>query len=405
MILLGLLALAAASTPDPAEFDARLGFLRGKWVGPVSAEFPRNGEGSTVRLKDGRLLHAFSRHARTPETNNPDLWPGVIAFSFSVDNGKSWSAPEVVFRNPGGLSAMQPSFARLPNGELGVTYSLIDSFTKARKVFRYSSDEGRSWSEPVVISPNDGYWTGAHDRLVVISGGRLLAQLHTKLSAKPERLATRIAYSDDSGRTWRLSPQTLTVTRVVPGSSAEREGRSGLHEASLAERADGSVLMLGRTLAGRIYRSVSKDRGETWSEPEPTELVSPAAPAYLARVPGTPDLLVVWSSCCLDKSDGVLGHRLTLSSAVSTDGGQTWKWRRTLADITPGAPGDVHWVDYPALTIEGGTVFLNYRARAGTGQHILMQNYVVALPLRWFYAVRDRDPDGQGSTGKPLSLR
>lgn len=405
MILVGWLALTMSAAPDPADFDARLGYLRGIWVGPISAEFVRNGEGSTIRLKDGRLLHAFSRHARRSDTDNSDLWPGVIAFSYSADNGRSWSAPEVVFRNPGGLTAMQPSLARLPNGELGITYSLIDSYTQARKVFRYSSDEGKTWSEPVVISPTGGYWTGAHHRLIVISGGRLLAQLHTKLSVKPERLATRIAYSDDSGRTWRLSRQTLTVTRVLPGSTAERDGRSGFHEASLAERADGSVLLLGRTLAGRVYRSVSKDRGETWSEPEPTGLVSGAAPAFVARVPGTPDLLVVWNSCCLDKKDPQLGHRITLASAISTDGGDTWKWHRTLADITPGPRGDVHWVDYPALTFDRDTVFVNYRARAGTGQQVLMQNYVVALPLRWFYAVRDRDPDGLRPAGMASSVR
>ena len=170
-------ALHAPPAPDPAEFDARLGQLRGQWLGPVSAQFPRNGEGSTIRLKDGRLLHAFSRHSQSPEAN-PDLWPGVIVFTYSSDQAKTWTPPQVVFRNPGGLTAMQPSFVRLPNGRLGVSYSLIDSFTSARKVFRSSDDEGQTWSPETVISPPGGYWTGAHDRLTVISGGRILAQLH-----------------------------------------------------------------------------------------------------------------------------------------------------------------------------------------------------------------------------------
>lgn len=390
------LALFAAALfvfpgPDPAAFDALLGGLRGQWIGPVTAQFPRNGEGSTIRLKDGRLLHAFSRHGKSPD-GNVDLWPGVIVFMESSDNARSWTPPQVVFRNTDGLTAMQPSFVRLPDGRLGVTYSLIDSFTRARKVFRFSTDEGKSWSREQVISPPGGYWTGAHDRLISISGGRILAQLHTKLSAKPERLATRIAYSDDSGRTWSLSPQTLSVSQVIPGSSAEKSGRGGYHEASIAERGDGSLLMLGRTMAGRIYRSVSIDRGVTWSTPQPTDLRSGAAPARLERIPGSNDLLVVWNSCCLDKDNPQLGERLTLTSAISSDGGLTWKWRRTIADIVPGQSPARHWVDYPAMTIDGGTVFLSYRAVYLDGQSTLMQNYMVPLPLSWFYAPRDRNP-------------
>jgi len=394
LVLLSWLA-AAQSQSDPAELDARLGGLRGQWLGPVTAQYPRNGEGSTIRLKDGRLLHAFSRHSKGSE-GNVDLWPGVIVFMHSSDHAKTWTQPEVVFRNPGGLTAMQPSFVRLPEGGLGITYSLIDSFTIARKVFRSSTDEGKSWSEEKVISPPGGYWTGAHDRLIVISGGRILAQLHTKLSAKPERLATRIAYSDDSGRTWSLSPQTLTVAQVIPGSSAEKLGRSGLHEASITERADGSLLMLGRTMAGRIYRTISTDRGVTWTTPEPTELPSGAAPARVERIPGSNDLLVVWNSCCIDKANEQLGERITLSSAISTDGGLSWKWRRTIADIVPGRGSARHWADYPAITIDGDTVFLSYRAVYLNGPSTLMQNYMAPLPLSWFYAARDRNP-GSGA--------
>jgi mannose-6-phosphate isomerase-like protein (cupin superfamily) len=180
------------------------------------------------------------------------------------------------------------------------------------------------------------------------------------------------------------------VLQVIPGSSAEKSGRSGFHEASIAERADGSLLMLGRTMAGRIYRSISADRGVTWSQPEPTELPSGAAPARVERIPGSADLLVVWNSCCLDRDNAQLGERLTLSSAISADGGLTWKWRRTVAEIVPGQSPARHWVDYPAVTIDGGTVFLSYRAVSLDGQSTLMQNYMAPLPVSWFYAVRER---------------
>jgi sialidase-1 len=386
--LLALIACASLSFADSASLGDRLGGVRGFAVGAVTTEYPRSGEGSTIRLKDGRLLHAFSRH-HAGDDRNPDMWPGSIVSTYSRDNGATWSELELTFQNPSGRTAMQPSFARMPNGTLGVTYSLIENLSTARKVFRSSTDEGRTWSPEFVISPTNGYWTGAHDRMLVLSTGRVLYPLHTKLTVQPETLATRVAYSDDSGQTWKLSATTLTVKQILPASEAQRRGRSGLHEASIAERGDGSLLLIGRTYAGVLYQSTSTDQGVTWTEPKPTTLPSGAAPGRLQRIPGTNDLLVIWNSCCVDKDDGVHGHRLTLSSAISTDGGTTWKWQRDLADITPGTKDLPHWVDYPAIYIDGANAYLSYRLVVGKGLPTLMEQRAVTLPVSWFYARRD----------------
>jgi mannose-6-phosphate isomerase-like protein (cupin superfamily) len=404
MIALPMLCavLLGADVPSPESLTQRVGGLRGFPIGPVTGEYPRNGEGSTIRLKDGTLLHAFSRH-RAGEDRNPDMWPGLISFTRSLDDGKTWSPLEIVFRNPDGRTAMQPSFLRLPNGELGVTYSLIYSFSSAKKVFRYSADEGSNWSPEQVISPPGGYWTGAHDRFVRHSSGRILYPLHTKVSVTPERLATRVAYSDDSGRTWLLSRDTLTVDDVIADSDASRRDRRSFHEASIAERADGSLFMIGRSMAGRLYRSVSTDRGATWTKPEPTSLFSGAAPGRLERLPGSGDLLVIWSSCCLNKDDFVLGQRLTLSSAISSDSGITWRTRRVLADITPGTAEEPHWVDYPSISFDRGKAYFAYRLVVGRGTPTVMQQYMAVLPIAWFTAARDENPTAAPDTARFLS--
>lgn len=369
-----------------------LGGMRGSLIGAASAEVAKNGEGSTVRLKDGALLHLLSRHMRpgnAAEFPNPDLWPAVIAKTLSRDNGKTWSAPEVLFRSTTGNNAMQPSLARLANGEIGVTYSRIDSLSKATKVFRSSRDEGRTWSEELLISPDGAYWTGAHDRLVVLSTGRILYPLHTKLEVRPERMATRIAYSDDHGKSWKLAAQTIEVTDAIPAFLAKygERHRSGFWEASMAERADGTLVMIGRTYGGYLYGCTSTDKGLTWTQPAPTPLMSSAAPGRLERVPGTNDLLVVWNSCCLNPEQSLLGDRVTLSAAISSDGGQTWQWRREIESITPGGSNRV---EYPALNIYDGVVYVTYRAQFGSGGALQMQEYLSALPLAWFYAERDR---------------
>ncbi|MFN0121584.1 MAG: sialidase family protein [Blastocatellia bacterium] len=368
-----------------------LGGLRGHVLVAADAEYPKNGEGSTIKLKDGALLHLVSRHQRDAKESNSDLWPSVIAQTVSRDGGVTWSKPEVLFRSTTGRNAMQPSLVRLPNGALGVSYSQIDSEARANKVFRISTDEGRSWSEPRFISPTDGYWTSAHDRLTVLSTGRVIHPLHVKVSVKPRKMVARIAYSDDNGQTWRIAPQTLAVEEVLPAFKEKFPGSyiSVFAELTIVERADKSLLMYGRTLAGRQWQCVSTDGGATWTQPAPSPLISAAAPARLHRIPNSNDLLVVWNSCCLDpQANGLLGQRLTLSSAISTDGGQTWRWQREIESITPGPENRV---EYPAITIEDGKVYLSYRAMAAQdGGGFTMHEYISVLPLAWFYAERDR---------------
>jgi len=393
-LCLGITVFAQTGGFDPVARE--LGGMRGALIGAASEEVAKNGEGSTIRLKDGSLLHLFSRHLRPDDPgkyDGPDLWPAVIAQIRSRDGGRSWSEPKVLFRSTTGHNAMQPSLARMANGEIGVTYSRIDSLSRATKVFRYSKDEGGSWSDELLISPDGAYWTGAHDRLVTLSNGRLLYPLHTKLGVRPEEMATRIVYSDDHGRSWKLSDQTVRLTDAIPEFMAKygKRYKAGFWEASIAERADGSLLMIGRTYGGYLYSCVSTDKGLIWSRPEPTPLMSSAAPGRLERVPGTNDLLVVWNSCCLKPEHNLLGDRITLSAAISSDGGKSWRWRRVIEDITPGA---INRVEYPAINIYDGVVYITYRAaRVAQSDRdrrtLQMQEYLSILPLAWFYAERD----------------
>jgi sialidase-1 len=391
LFLLFTVTIAAVFAGD--DVAAALGGLRGRLIGSASETVAKNGEGSTILLKDGSLLHAFSRHMRPSGAGkqypNPDLWPAVISGMVSRDSGKNWSEPAVVFRSTTGENAMQPSFARLANGEIGVSYSRIDSLSKATKVFRYSRDEGKTWSEEILISPTGSYWTSAHDRMTVITGGRLLLTLHHKVVVKPERILTKIGYSDDNGRTWKLAKQELMVEDVLP-RYVQKEGnisRAGFWEASIAERADGSLFMIGRTYGGHLYGCESRDRGETWTQPQPTPLKSSPAPGKMVRIPGSNDLLVIWNGCCVTRDSSAVAGRITLMSAISTDGGATWKWPRVLEAITPQGSNRV---EYPAVSIYDGVAYVTYRAQTGGGVNLRMQEYLAVLPIAWFYAERDQ---------------
>ena len=97
----------------------------------------------------------------------------------------------------------------------------------------------------------------------------------------------------------------------------------------MAELKDGSLLAMMRTTLGKIYRSASKDRGETWSDGEATELPSPSAANCIKRIPETGDLVFLWNNAtpeALAVPGGRSYHypRNPLTAAISKDEGKTW---------------------------------------------------------------------------------
>ena len=143
---------------------------------------------------------------------------------------------------------------------------------------------------------------------------------------------------------------------------------------------------MARTITGRQYYSTSADKGVTWSKPYPSPVLSPEAPARMVRVPNSNDLLLIWTSCCFDAKHTLLGERLTLSAAISTDGGETWKWPREFVSV---APGLTHGADYQSIYFDGDKVLVAYTSGAKIAGKEQYQHYVAIVPLAWFYAARD----------------
>jgi sialidase-1 len=230
----------------------------------------------------------------------------------------------------------------------------------------------------------------------VHSSGRLLQPLHCNrdfAAGKSDRVETTVAWSDDHGRSWQLSPDWLAVTDLTPGYTGHY--RSNFHEVAIAERADGSVFMIGRTSAGRLYRSESHDRGEHWSKPVPTPLLSPESPANIARLPDSEDLLVIWNSRCVTNQNTALGQRLTLASAISSDGGLTWNDYREIITIPPNAENlrngfGPDRICYPSIFFDSGFAYLGFWAGARVGSRQYDQEYVLTLPVSFFTALRGR---------------
>lgn len=101
-----------------------------------------------------------------------------------------------------------------------------------------------------------------------------------------------------------------------------------MQEPGLVELKNGSVLMFIPTNCGDQYLSYSKDKGETRSTAERSNIASPLSPASMAmaRIPDMGDLLLVWNN------NGLNQKRKPLNIAVSKGEGRTWDHIKTLEE-------------------------------------------------------------------------
>jgi Neuraminidase (sialidase) len=328
-------------------------------VAPPTREHPRNGEGDIVALKDGRLMLVYSRFNAGATADDS---PAEICRRYSSDMGKTWTPDEVLIPNDV-MNLMSVSLLRLQNGEILLAYGRRRSNGDLRFYARCSKDEGKSWTEDFVITPEKRYYVINNARIVQLKSGRLIAPAvvcRGETWKKDYFFFSHTWTSDDNGRTWKTSGQRL----VVPGCS------EGAEEPGVVELKDGRVLMVIRTNIGHIWTSVSADAGATWAEPTVTTLDSPNSPATIARIPTTGDLLLVWNnSPPSQKNKGI--PRSPLTTAISKDEGKTWQHVRNLEDAPDGN------YCYTSVTFVKDKAVLSFYERAGLK--------VAVIDDDWFY--------------------
>jgi predicted neuraminidase len=338
-----------------------------------SKENPRNSEGDFIRLSDGRILFIYTRFS----SGGSDHDKADLVSRVSADAGRTWSSEDkLVVPNEGDWNVMSVSLLRLADGRIAFFYLRKNSLADCRPVVRFSSDEARSWSEPVaIISDQDvGYFVLNNDRVIQLDSGRLIAPvaLHNRPGWKQPDWQGQIAcyLSDDGGKSWRRS-STLQKATDAAGK------RVTAQEPGVVELKDGRVLLWVRTTAGEQFRSYSSDSGDTWSPFEPMGVASPNSPATIERIPSTGDLLMVWNNHAhLPLAERKA--RTPYTVAISPDEGQTWQHVKNLADDPHG------WYCYTALTFAGDHVLLGHCAgdrRTGG----LNRSQITRLPIDWIY--------------------
>lgn len=366
-------------------------------IAPADANHSRRSEASFAQLRDGSVLLAYGRHTGPNDPGYARLknervvrYGGGSAIERDNDfgeivavrldaAGRRLTDETVIIPAPAdGLNAMSPALRRLPDGRLGMLYSHRVSTRVASRRFVVSSDEGTSWSQPTIVAEG-GYRTGCHDRFAVLSSGRLIAPCHGGDDFDSHYRKTWVAWSDDLGASWKIGAAIETQKLSWPDGQFME---SGCNEPGVVERADGSLLMTLRTAMGTQFCTESRDHGETWAPPRTLEVPSPNAPAHLSRLPGTDDLLLVWTPN-YDARAPMNGHRHTVSACVSTDGGRSWPHANRKILVHDSSRN----TDYPAVFFHGDEAWIALRqsdhAEVIKGR---MSTGLMRVPLSWFYS-------------------
>lgn len=333
-------------------------------VVPARPGNERNSEGAILRLKNRRLLLAWTEFYTG---NGSDWGPSRISAMVSRDGGRSWDGKRVLQPNIGKMNVMEADLLRLRDGKVLFIFGCKNSSADLVPMERTSTDDTKTFSPPkaIPVVPYPSYTGFNNDRLIQLRSGRVLFPVYFVRDIRVDHhLLSRVYYSDDEGQTWKPSRTIIDV----------KESKVGAQEPGVVELKDGRVMLWVRTSTGHPYQAYSNDQGETWTTPAPMSVASPVSPQSIKRIPSTGDLLMVWNNSPTE--------RFPLSTAISPDGGRTWRHIKNLDD------DPTHTYAYTSITFMGNRVLFTYYAGPPAGDHPKQVSWSLKLksvPIKWLY--------------------
>lgn len=287
-----------------------------------------------VTAADGTLVVATDKR----KANQGDLPEDIdVVVNRSSDGGQTWSPPITVAKGQGRFKGYGDA-ALVRTGEEGGLLCIfvggngLWNSTAADPQRTYvckSLDNGKTWGAPTDIT-DQLYGAGCVDPIrrnwaasFCSSGAALLGRDGTiwvvAVVRETERrsvkdLANYVYYSEDNGKTWRVSACVM---------------KEDANEAKIVETDDGGLLVSIRNQQrGARYYSVSHDRGKTWT---------PVGQWQEMQEPGCNGDIIRYTSAKDGDDKSRLLHsvpnanrRRNVSVFVSYDEGKTWPVKKTI---------------------------------------------------------------------------
>ncbi len=289
-----------------------------------------------VTTNKGTLLAVYD----VRYNNSKDLQEHIdIGLSRSTDGGRTWEKMRrpIAFGEQGGLPMAQNGagdpailvdtetgdawIASIWTHGMGVAtawWSTVPGISPdytAQLVMSKSSDDGKTWSQPVSVTPQikDSTWAfffqGPGRGITTSDGTIVFASQYTEFDAGRTPHAG-IIYSRDHGKTWQRHVAAKDSTT----------------EAQVAELSDGTLMLNMRDNRGGS-RSVAttRDLGRTWTEHPSSRsaLREPVCMASLIAVKADANLL--GRHILLFSNPNTVRGRNHITIKASLDDGMTWK--------------------------------------------------------------------------------
>ena len=212
------------------------------------------------RLHNGDLFCVFYSgygHVSTPS----DKWPkgGRIMAVRSSDNGQSWSPPVVIIDS--NHDDRDPSVACLKDGTL-----LLNWFTPrpdqpdkeaVEVLLARSSDQGKTWSQPVKLNLQSPYLFACSSPVRELTDGSLILGLYRENDKSNVAFGATIK-SYDGGKTWK----ELALIGEKAGIYLDAE-------TDVVPLKDGKLLAALRSSKVDMHYALSQDQGKTWGPVHP----------------------------------------------------------------------------------------------------------------------------------------
>ncbi len=263
-------------------------------------EHPQNHASSIAELPNGDLLVSWFGGSRE---GMPDV---AVWVSRRPAGSREWARPEKLVDDPDYAAGNSIVFAD-SSGKVWLFYLIKyaerwDAWEEC-KVFAVTSDDnGKTWSEPRVIQDGKG-WV-IRNNPVEIEPGRILLPVYTE--DPPD---SWMWISDDGFKT----KEVVEVPAVAPGH----------YQPAVAPLGGDKMIMLARhyTVPGKIWVSISKDKGRSWFKPKLTGLPNPDSGI---------SLIMLESGALLLAYNNSKWVRTPLTVAISDNGGRSWPWKKNL---------------------------------------------------------------------------